>query len=92
MSKTTKVKSMREAMTAIGKAADTKLDEISRSVKKHEKDIADIKKMVREIKSNVAKISRTAKASTPKKAAPRKVGTVKRKAPAKRRKQVKRRK
>ena len=57
MAKAKRSKSIRVAMTEVGKAADTKLDEISKSVKKHDKDIADIKKMVKEIKSSLSKIS-----------------------------------
>ena len=92
MSKTKRAKSIREVMTEVGKAADTKLDEISKSVKKHEKDIADIKKMVKEIKSSMAKISGTAKKSAPKKTTAKKSTGAKKKAPAKKRKPVKKKK
>jgi len=68
MAKAKKSKSIREVMTEVGKAADTKLDEISKSVKRHDKDIADIKKMVKEIKSSLSKLNQPSR----KKAAPKK--------------------
>ena len=74
MANTKRPKSIRQVMTEVGKAADTKLDEIARSVKKHDKDIADIKKMVKEIKSSLSKINQP----TRKKAAPKKKTTAKR--------------
>ena len=74
MARAKRSKSIREVMTEVGKATDTKLDEISKSVKKHDKDIADIKKMVKEIKSSLSKIGQP----TRKKAAPKKKATAKR--------------
>lgn len=83
MGKTKRTKSIREVMTEVGKAADTKLDGISKSVKKHEKDIADIKKMVKEIRSSIARIGGPAKRSAPKKTTARKSSPVKKKTAAK---------
>lgn len=92
MSKAKRTKSIREVMTEVGRAADTKLDGISKSVKKHEKDIADIKKMVKEIKSSIAKISGPAKRSAPKKAAAKRKTPAKRKGTARTRTPAKKRK
>ncbi len=88
-------KSIREAMTDAGRAADTKLDSISKSVKKSEKDIADIKKTLKDMQRALAKLagpekkSGAAKKTTAaKKAAPGKRPSAKKKQrkPAKRRK------
>jgi hypothetical protein len=59
-----KSKSIREAMGEVGKVADTKFDEISKSVKKHDKEIADIKKMVKEIKTSLSKLNPPASKKT----------------------------
>ena len=67
MPKAKRLKSIREAMSEVGRAADTKLDAISKSVKKHEKDIADIKTMVKDIKKALAKIGGPATKGTPSK-------------------------
>jgi len=60
-----KSKSMREVMAEVGKAADAKLDEITKSVKKHDKEIADIKTMVKEIKSALSKVNPPASKKKP---------------------------
>lgn len=78
MAKAKRPKSIRLVMTEVGRAADAKLDEISKSVKQHDKDIADIKKMVKEIKSSLSKMNHPPK----KKAAAKKKAGVK-KTPAK---------
>ncbi len=61
MSKPRKPKSIREVMSDVGRAADTKLDAISKSVKRNEKDIADMKKAVMEIKKALAGIAAASK-------------------------------
>jgi DNA-binding protein HU-beta len=100
--KAKKPKGIREAMAAAGRAADAKLDAISKSTAKNEKDIVDIKKMVKDIqkvltkvagpakKTGTAKKSALAKKTNAKKqsASKKKAAPKKRKKPAKKRKQV----
>ena len=74
MPNTKKPKSIREAMTEVGRAADAKLDAISKSVKTNEKDIADMKKIVKNMQKVLAKIAGPS----------RKTGPAKTSAPAKR--------
>lgn len=86
MPKAKKPKSIREAMTEVGRAADTKLDAISKSVKQNEKDIADIKKMVKDMQKVLAKVVGPAKktGTAKKSTTARKTTARKRRAPKKR--------
>lgn len=80
MAKARKPKSIRDVMAEVGKTADAKLDEISRSVKKNEKNIDDIRKTLKDVKAALARIRPPAK-----KATAAKKGTARKRSPAKKR-------